>query len=425
MKLVNINDNYSPELILKQLAMAKRASLSLASQSLSERNQALELIKKELLNSIDYILEANNQDLEDPENAELSLAIKDRLRLNSSKIQGMAQGIQKIIDMPDPLNQVLDTWTHANGMQITKIRVPLGVIGIIYEGRPNVTTDAVALAIKSGNSIILRGSRQAYHSNLAIMDVIYKALESSSLPSDAIQYLANKSREASKLMLEASEYIDLIIPRGGEALKSFVSENSAVPVLGAGGGVCHVYIAKSADIDKAIAIALNAKISRPSVCNACETILLDINHQEGLAPRLVAELLAQGVEIWGDELVQRLSPLIKKANLETWSQEYLDLKVSMKFVKNIEEAIEHINKYSTQHSDAIITQDSQEAKLFQTLINSACVYVNASTRFTDGEEFGFGAEMGISTQKMHARGPIGARELCSYKFLIDGNGQIR
>ncbi|MDD9897952.1 MAG: glutamate-5-semialdehyde dehydrogenase [Candidatus Melainabacteria bacterium] len=409
----------------QQIAQAKEASLAMSLLSEAEKNSALELIERELRESVSEIVKANEKDLTSPDNADLSNALKDRLKLDSERIMGMATGIRKIMAIPDPIGQVLEGWQHPNGMKVTKYRVPLGVIGIIYEARPNVTTDAIALAIKSGNSVVLRGSRQAWNTNLAIMEVVNRALKQTKVPQAGIQYLADKSREGCRVLLRAEGLIDLVIPRGGEDLNKFVTDNSLIPVLGAGGGTCHTYIDQFADPEKAIAIAVNAKTSRPSVCNACETILVHKSRVDDLLQALVETLQSKGVEIFGDQVLQAKCQGVQAASEEDWGREYLDLQVAIKVVDDIAEAIQHINFYSTGHSEAIVTEDVNQAEIFKRMINSACVYVNASTRFTDGEEFGFGAEMGISTQKMHARGPIGARELCSYKFVIEGNGQIR
>lgn len=417
-----------PQLIAaltQQIKEAKIASPGMALLSEAQKNYALELVERELRESVSFILEANKKDLDNPENADLASAMKDRLLLNNERIMAMANGVRKITNMKDPVGMVLDGWQHPNGMRISKVRVPLGVIGIIYEARPNVTIDAIALAIKSGNAVVLRGSKQAWYTNQAIVEVIIRALKQTEIPVDAIQYLKDKSREGCKLILRAEGLIDLVIPRGGEILNKFVTDNAIIPVLGAGGGTCHVYIDQFADIDKAVAIAVNAKVSRPSVCNSCETILIHETIKDQVLPKLVEALLAKNVEIVGDQTLVTKFPFVTSATEEDWGKEYLDLKVSIKVVESIHEAIKHISHYSTGHSEAIVTEDLQSAELFKRMIDSACVYVNVSTRFTDGEEFGFGAEMGISTVKMHARGPIGAKELCSYKYIIEGNGQIR
>ena len=423
---IGINDQKQVlERLQEQIKLAKRSAINMAVLSEGQKNYALELVERELRESINYIVEANKQDLDNPENADLTPAMRDRLLLDSQRIMSMANGLRKIINSKDPIGNVLEGWQHPNGMKITKVRVPLGVIGIIYEARPNVTTDAIGLAIKSGNAVVLRGSKQSWHTNNAIMVVVNRALSQTAVSKEAIQYLGDKTREGCKLLLRAVGLIDLVIPRGGEILNKFVTDNALVPVLGAGGGTCHTYIDQFADLDKAIKIAVNAKVSRPSVCNSCETILIHNDVKDQVLPELAEALIAHKVEIIGDQGVQKLLPFCTAATEEDWSKEYLDLKVSIKIVDSIEEAIQHINFYSTNHSEAIITEDRENADLFMRMIDSACVYINASTRFTDGEEFGFGAEMGISTQKMHARGPIGLKELCSYKYIIEGNGQVR
>ena len=409
----------------EQITQAKASCVQMAMLTAAKKNKALELIERELLESMNDIIEANALDLEAARAADIPAALIDRLTLNSERIMGMAQGIRKVIGLKDPVGTVLDGWRHPNEMQITKVRVPLGVIGIIYEGRPNVTTDAVALAIKSGNAVVLRGSQHAWNSNLAVMEVVKRALRQTDVPETSVQYLMDKSRDSAKVMLRAEKEISLVIPRGGEALKKFVLSNSLVPVLGAGGGLCHVYIDSEANTQSAIDIALNAKTQRPGVCNACETILVHKETAEMVLPRLVETLQAARVEVLGDEEVEALSSSVTPATEEDWSTEYLDLKVSIKVVDSLQEAIEHINKYSTGHSDCIVTDNAKNADLFKRMVDSSSVYVNVSTRFTDGEEFGFGAEMGISTQRMHARGPIGMNELCTYKYIIEGNGQTR
>lgn len=416
----------SVEAVLQgQIEVAKASSIDMSILSEAQKNQALEILERELLESMNMILEANAEDIKEAQNADHPAAYIDRLTLNVDRIQGMAQGIRKIRNAPDPIGNIIDGWKHPLGFQITKTRVPLGVIGIIYEARPNVTTDAVALAIKSGNALVLRGSKQTWHSNTAIMQVVYRALEQTLVPAMAIQYLKDKSRSSANFMLKAEGLIDLIIPRGGECLNEFVTETATIPVLGAGGGICHTYIDEFADADKAISVAVNAKAQRCSVCNSCETILVHESQKDTILPMLCEQLSKAGVQIIGDEAVQAVFPLAIPATEEDWASEYLDMKVSIKVVANLKEAIQHINKYSTGHSEAIITEKREPADLFKRMIDSACVYVNVSTRFTDGEEFGYGAEMGISTQKMHARGPIGLKELCSYKFYVEGEGQIR
>ncbi len=410
--------------LLAQIELAKEASFQMSMVSESDKNQALELIARELLESINYILDANKKDLEAGKKDGLADALMDRLKLDARRIDAMSNGLRKIITIKDPVGIVEDGWNHPRGMQISKVRVPLGVIGIIYEARPNVTTDAIGLCLKSGNACVLRGSQQAWNTNLAVMEVVYRALEQSKIPVSAVQYLQDKSRDSAKVLLGAKDLVDLVIPRGGNQLKDFVMANTLVPVLGAGGGICHVYIDKFADPNKAIDITLNAKTQRPGVCNAIETLLVHKDIKEEILPPLFDALAGAGVELIGDQQVRALFP-IKEATEEDWETEYLDLTLSVKVVDNVGEAIEHINHYSTGHSDAIITEDLLSSQMFKRTVNSSCVYVNASTRFTDGEEFGFGAEIGISTQKLHARGPIGLKELCTYKYIIEGSGQSR
>lgn len=409
---------------LTKLKLAKLASRKLCLSLESEKNEALTFIHDEIYKNIDLILSANKQDLEEGKKNQLTNALLDRLALNNKRILGMLAGIKKIILQPDPTNNVFESWVHENGMKIEKVSVPLGVVCVIYEARPNVTTDAVALCLKSGNAVVLRGSQHAFYTNKAVVSAIKNALLKSKISSDVVQFIELKEREESIKILESKEYVDLIIPRGGEELKNFVLKNTKIPVIGAGGGTCHLFIDKNANERMAIEIAVNAKTQRPGVCNAVETILIHKDIATSILPKLESALKELNVEIVGcSKTVECAS--VKEACEEDWSKEYLDLKVSIKIVDSIDEAIDHINKYGTLHSESIITEDKINAKRFQNEVDAACVYVNASTRFTDGEEFGFGAEIGISTQKLHARGPIGLKELVTYKYLISGNGQIR
>ena len=414
---------------INQLKSVKTASRKLAKSSNKERNETLELIVKELMLSKDQILKANQKDIESGKQNNLSSALLDRLLLNEKRLSGMAESIKKVISQPDPIGKVLKTWKHPSGMNIEQISVPLGVVCVIYEARPNVTTDAVSLALKSGNAIILRGSQHATHSNQAIVDVIHRALVESrnnySRLRDVVQFISSKEKEETIKILEAKEYVDLVIPRGGEDLKDFVLKHSKIPVIGAGGGTCHLFIDESATEKIALDIAVNAKTQRPGVCNAIETILVHKNIAKDILPKLEFSLKSKNVEIFGCEDTKKIIPSVKPATEDDWYKEYLDLKVAVKVVDSLEEAIDHINKYGTKHSESIITQNKDHAKKFQEEVDAACVYVNASTRFTDGEEFGFGAEIGISTQKLHARGPIALEQLVTYKYLITGEGQIR
>ena len=410
---------------ISQLKIAKEASKSLARSSNKERNEALVLISKELLQSRNEILKANEKDIEIGENNNLSSALLDRLLLNEKRLQVMALSVQKVASQEDPLGKIQASWKHPKGMTITKITVPLGVVCVIYEARPNVTTDAISLCIKSGNAIILRGSQHAVNSNQMAVDVIHNALSNSLIDPDVVQLISLKEREETIKILEAKEYLDLVIPRGGEDLKEFVLKHSKIPVIGAGGGTCHLFIDESAKENTALEIAVNAKTQRPGVCNAIETILVHKNITGNIMPKLEAVLVEKNVEIFGCERTQKLMTSAKAATEDDWYKEYLDLKVRVKVVDSLDEAISHINKYGTKHSESIVTSNDKNKKRFQEEIDAACVYVNASTRFTDGEEFGFGAEIGISTQKLHARGPIALGELITYKYLITGEGQVR
>lgn len=418
---------------LSQLKAAKEASKSLAKSTNKERNEALILISKELLRSKDFILESNQKDIKEGKKNNLSNALLDRLLLNEKRLEGIAQSIHKVVAQEDPLGKVLANWRHPKGMEITKITVPLGVVCVIYEARPNVTTDAVSLALKSGNGVILRGSQYATNSNQAMVDVIHRGLNifvetcrgTSLIGPDVIQFVASKERDETIKILEAKEYVDLAIPRGGEDLKDFVLKYSKIPVIGAGGGTCHLFIDESAEEKIAINIAINAKTQRPGVCNAIETILVHKNVADKVLGELESALTRKSVEIFGCDKTRKYVTSAKQATEDDWYKEYLDLKVAVKVVDSLEEAINHINKYGTKHSESIVTQNKKNAKRFQEEVDAACVYVNASTRFTDGEEFGFGSEIGISTQKLHARGPIALEQLVTYKYLITGEGQVR
>lgn len=418
---------------INQLKSAKSASRKLAASSSKERNEALKLISKELFLAKDQILAKNKKDIEEGKKNNLSNALLDRLLLNEKRLSGMAESIKKVISQPDPLGKVLKTWKHPNGMNIEQLSVPLGVICVIYEARPNVTTDAISLALKSGNAVILRGSQHAMFSNQAITEVIHSALNkfaetchgASLITPDTVQYVENKDREETVKILEAKEYVDLVIPRGGEDLKNFVLKHSKIPVIGAGGGTCHLFIDENAIEKTALDIAINAKTQRPGVCNAIETILVHKNIAKDFLPRLADILKSKNVEIFACDRTQKIISNVKPATEDDWYKEYLDLKVAIKIVDSLDEAINHINKYGTKHSESIVTENKTHAKKFQEEVDAACVYVNASTRFTDGEEFGFGAEIGISTQKLHARGPIALEQLVTYKYLITGQGQVR
>lgn len=404
---------------------AKKASKRVASASTEEKNKALLLIADELETREAFILEANAQDLEAGRKNGLSSALLDRLTLDSGRIAGMADGCRQIASLEDPIGETIESWTRPNGLKMESIRVPLGVIGMIYEARPNVTADAAALALKTGNGVLLRGSSSAFQSNQAVMDAIWEALAKTSLPKEAVQLASDTSREAATTMFQMNDFLDVLIPRGGANLIKTVVNQSTVPVLETGVGNCHIFIDETAEADKAVQIAVNAKTQRPSVCNAAETILVHQSWLEDHGESLVHALLAHGVTIRGDAPVQKLHDDVEPAADEDWNTEYLDMIVAVKTVQDTEEAIEHINTFTTYHSEAIVTESAENKRKFFQQIDAAALYHNASTRFTDGFEFGFGAEIGVSTQKLHARGPMGLKAITSYKYLIHGDGQIK
>ena len=389
-----------------------------------EKNRALLTIAEALVTETDRILAANEKDLARAEEKGMKAGLIDRLRLTEERIKGMAEGIEKVTQLPDPVGELLETIHRPNGLVIEKRRVPLGVVGIIYESRPNVTADAFSLCFKSGNAVILKGGSDALYSNKAIVSVIREGLEKSGVTEDAISFIDVTDRAVTMEFMKMKEYVDVLIPRGGAGLIRSVVENSTIPVIETGTGNCHIYIDEDADLAKAIPIIINAKTQRLGVCNACESLVVHEKIREKLLPDLAKALSEKSVEIRGDEKIGEVINCVP-ATEEDYGTEYLDAIISMKTVKNVDEAIAHINKYNTKHSEAIITENREHAEKFLNEVDAACVYVNASTRFTDGFEFGFGAEIGISTQKLHARGPMGLRELTSYKYRITGNGQIR
>ena len=404
---------------------AKLASRQLATAG-EKKNTALRAIADALLANKERIIEANNTDLENGRANGLSASLLDRLKLDEGRIKGVADGVLEVAALPDPIGTVISGSTRPNGMEITKIRVPLGVIGIIFEARPNVTVDAAVLCLKSGNAVILRGGKEAINSNKCLTAIMQDAVESTGLDRNCIQLIEDTTRQSSVELMELTEYLDVLIPRGGKGLIRAVVENAKVPVIETGAGNCHVFVDESADIDMAANIIYNAKTSRPSVCNAIETILVHENIAEKVLPVIKARLDEKNVEIRGCEKTAAiLGNSVISADESDWETEYLDYKLAVKVVSSIEEAMEHIAKYSTGHSECIVTSSYKNAKLFTSTVDSAAVYVNVSTRFTDGGEFGLGCEMGISTQKLHARGPMGLEELNSYKYIIRGNGQIR
>ena len=410
----------------EQLALARSAKKSINTASTALKNQALEAMASQLLKATEAILAANQIDME-AARGKISEVMLDRLFLDQERIAGMAQGIRALIDLPDPIGEVLDTEVVENGREIQKVRVAMGVIGIIYESRPNVTSDAAALAIKSGNAVVLRTGKDAFHSAQAIVTALKAGLEEAGLNSDLLQLIQDTSRASSLAMMKAKGYLDLLIPRGGAGLIQAVVENAIVPVIETGTGIVHVYVDKDADFQKALAIIENAKTSRPSVCNAMEVLLVDQAIASDFLP-LVKERLVEArersVELRLDEQAQAIISGTAAQELD-FDTEFLDYILAVKVVDGVEEATNHIEAHSTHHSDAIVTENSETAAYFTKQVDSATVYVNASTRFTDGGQFGLGCEMGISTQKLHARGPMGLREMTSYKYIVIGNGQVR
>lgn len=409
-----------------QLALARSAKKSINTASTALKNQALEAMASQLLKATEAILAANQIDME-AARGKISEVMLDRLFLDQERIAGMAQGIRALIDLPDPIGEVLDTEVLENGLEIQKVRVAMGVIGIIYESRPNVTSDAAALAIKSGNAVVLRTGKDAFHSAQAIVTALKGGLEEAGLNPDLLQLIQDTSRASSLAMMKAKGYLDLLIPRGGAGLIQAVVENAIVPVIETGTGIVHVYVDKEADFQKALAIIDNAKTSRPSVCNAMEVLLVDQAIASDFLP-LVKERLVdereRSVELRLDEDAQAIISGTA-AQEQDFDTEFLDYILAVKVVDGVKEAVDHIEAHSTHHSDAIVTENPETAAYFTKQVDSAAVYVNASTRFTDGGQFGLGCEMGISTQKLHARGPMGLREMTSYKYIVSGNGQVR
>ncbi len=404
---------------------ARNASRLMATVSSSTKNAALEQIACNLLSSKTSLMSENEKDLKAAEKEGLSSAMIDRLRLTDSRIEAMAEGIREVINLTDPVGEIMEEGVRPNGLQIQKVRVPIGVIIIIYESRPNVTADAASLCLKTGNATILRGGKESIHSNIAIYRQISSALEKVGLDKKAIQVIETTDREAINYLLKADEYVDLVIPRGGEGLIRTVVENSTIPVIKHYKGVCHTYVDEFADLNMAKDVCLNAKIQRPGTCNAMETMLVHEKIANTFLPDAYKVMSEAGVELRGCEKSCKILSDIKSATEEDWSTEYLEKILSVKVVSSIEDALNHISAYGSSHSDAIITENKTNAEKFTDEVDSAAVYVNASTRFTDGYEFGMGAEIGISTDKLHARGPMGLNELTSYKYIVHGNGQIR
>ncbi len=404
---------------------AQEASRSLALLDTEKKREALRKIALLLTKKQEEILAANAVDVENAVKKGVKDSMVDRLRLTEARIDAMAEGLLQITELPDPVGEVIDQWKRPNGLRIRKVRVPMGVIGIIYESRPNVTVDAFGLCFMTGNAVILKGGSDAVNSNVALGKILRKGLADCGITEDAVYVIEDTDRETTKQLMRLNQFVDVLIPRGGANLIKTVLENSTIPVIETGTGNCHIYVDKKADLAKAVEIIINAKTQRMGVCNACESLVV---HRDVLAkflPMLSEALAPYHVEIRADEDARAVVPAFSEATEEDFGTEYLDAILSVKTVDSVEEAIEHINRYHTKHSDAIITRDCKAADLFLRAVDSACVYVNASTRFTDGFEFGFGAEIGISTQKLHARGPMGLAELTSYKYQVVGNGQTR
>ena len=406
-------------------AKAKEASRFLMTAG-SKKDEALNAIAKALRENADKIIKANDIDIENGKKAGLTKSLLDRLKLTEERINGMADGVSEVASLADPVGRVLDGRTLKNGLQIEKVTVPMGVIGIIFEARPNVTSDAAALCLKAGSAVILRGGKEAINSNKAIAEIMRDAIENAGLPRDCVSLVEDTTRQSATELMQLSDYLDVLIPRGGAGLIKSVVENAKVPVIETGVGNCHVYVDKSADVDMAKSIIFNAKTSRPSVCNAIETVLVHKDIAEKALPEIKAELDKMNVEIRGCGRTRAiLGDSVVPATENDYAIEFLDYILAVKVVDSLDDALAHIAKYSTGHSESIITSDYESANKFTACVDSAAVYVNASTRFTDGGEFGLGAEIGISTQKLHARGPMGLNELTSSKFIIRGNGQIR
>lgn len=404
---------------------AKKASHQLARLSTDAKNRALSTMADDLERNRNLLIEENKKDLAAGEKAHLSPAMMDRLGLTSAVIQGMSNGLREVAGLPDPVGEVVKMWRRPNGLMVGRMRIPIGVIAIIYESRPNVTADAAGLCLKSGNSVILRGGSEAFRSNQAIGHILQKAVVKAGLPLGAIQIFSHTKREAIQEMLQLEGEIDLVIPRGGEELIRFVVSHSKIPVIQHFKGICHIFVDESAHLEMAIRICLNAKVQRPGVCNAMETLLVHEKVAEQFLPKIAEALQKEGVELRGCPETRKILPGIRKAKEADWSEEYLDLILSVKVVKGINEAMEHIATYGSLHTESIVTSDYQNAQRFLREVNSSCVLVNASTRFNDGFELGLGSEIGISTSKLHAFGPMGLEELTTTKFIVYGEGQVR
>lgn len=411
--------------VVEKGKIAKKASYILNTKTTEEKNDALRKIAEQLLEDQQWIIEENKKDIENGKEKGLSEAVLDRILLNKSRIEAMATAIHQLIELPDPVGELLESTTKENGLLIEKRRVPIGVVGMIYEARPNVTIDAATLCLKTGNAVILRGSSSAKNSNIALVESIHRALEKTTLPKEAVLLIEDTSHETAKELFNLTEYLDVLIPRGGKNLIDLVVREASVPVLETGAGNCHVYVDETAQYEMAEKIVINAKTQRPSVCNAAESLLIHQNWFEENGEKLLKAIQQASVTIVGDKKVTEKVSGVELATEEDFATEFLSLKISVKVVEDVYEAIEHINKYGTNHSEAIVTENKENANVFLQNVDAAAVYHNASTRFTDGFEYGYGAEIGISTQKLHARGPMGLPALTSSKFFIYGNGQTR
>lgn len=404
---------------------AKVASRQLSIASTTQKNKALSLMAQALIDHTDQILASNQKDIKNAKEAGMKEALIDRLMLDEKRVEAMANGLKQIVNLPDPVGEIINGTKRPNGLELTKVRVPFGVVGIVYESRPNVTADAAGLCLKTGNAVILRGGSDAIESNKAIVSALKGAIQEAGLSEGTLNLIETTDREAVRGLLQLSDFVDVVIPRGSNSLIQMVLKNSTVPVIETGIGVCHVFVDEGADLKMAEDITINAKTSRPGTCNTVETLLIHREVAPLFIPSALEKLHSMGVEIRGCGRTRSLFPKAIEATNEDWATEYLDFILAVRIVDTFEDAIEHITTYGTKHSEAIVSQNYERSERFLKEIDAATVYVNASTRFTDGEEFGFGAEIGISTQKLHARGPMGLTELTSYKYLVRGNGQIR
>jgi glutamate-5-semialdehyde dehydrogenase len=412
-------------MILEICKKAKAASFELAKLNSEQKNVALCRMANALEANVERILAANKLDVEAAKAKGVKASLLDRLALDQKKIQNMAKELREVSALQDPIGTILSSWTRPNGLIISQIRVPMGVVGVIYESRPNVTSDSAGICVKSGNAVVLRGGSDALNSNIAIGDVLRDALAGTNVPVDAVQVVKSADRKVAEELMGMREYVDVLVPRGGVDLIKTVIEKAKIPVIETGTGNCHIYVEEDADLEVATPIIINAKVQRPGVCNAAEKLLVHSKIAESYLPTIIAELRKNGVEVRGDEATRKIVADVKAATEQDWYTEYLDLIIAVKVVENLQEAIAHINRYSSKHSEAIITKDFSKATRFLQEIDSAAVYWNASTRFTDGNQFGLGAEIGISTQKLHARGPMSLQHLTTTKYVVLGKGQIR